>query len=83
MMRAATATTGMTTAIAILAPVPRPPLLEEPDPDALSADGEEEDVVDVLAEDVVEEGGSGVGAGRVEVTITTEGACVGFVAGGV
>ncbi len=74
MMRAATTTTGMTTAIAILAPVPRPPFFEEPEPDALSADGEDEDVVDVLAGDVVVGGGSGVDAGRVEVTMTTDGA---------
>ena len=59
--------------MAILAPVPRPPLSPEPEPEALRAEGEDEDVVDVLAEEVVV-GGSGVGAGRVDVTMTTEGA---------
>ena len=63
----------MTTAMAIFAPVPRPPLSPEPEPEALRAEGEDEDVVDVLAEEVVV-GGSGVGAGRVDVTMTTEGA---------
>lgn len=69
--------------MAILGPVPRPPLSEAPEPDALNADGEEDDVVVVLAEDVVDVGGSGVGAGKVDVTMTTEGACVGSVVGGV
>ena len=84
MISPATTTTGMTTAIAIFAPVVSPPLPPEPEPDALSAEGDDDVVVDVCDEEVaVVGGGAEVGAGRVEVTITTEGAWVGLVAGGV
>jgi hypothetical protein len=66
------ATIGITTAIAIVAPVERPLLLDDPDPEALSADGDEVDdaVVVGVVMTAVEAGGA------VEVIITTEGASV-------
>ena len=66
------ATMGITTAIAIVPPVERPLLLDDPDPEALSADGDEVDdaaVVGVVMM-AVEAGGA------VEVITTTEGASV-------
>ena len=58
-------------------------MFEAPEPDALNADGFEDDVVDVLAEDLVDVGRWVVGAGKVDVTMTTGGGCVGSVVGGV
>lgn len=66
------ATMGITTAMAIVPPVDRPPLLDEPDPEALSADGDDVDdatVVGVLIM-AVEAGGA------VDVIITIEAGCV-------
>ena len=71
-MRAATTTTGMTTAIAVLPVLPRPLFPDACDPDALSAEGDDEDAVAVLEEEVVL-GGAAAGGGSVDVTTTTEG----------
>jgi hypothetical protein len=62
----------MTTAMAILAEVVRPPPLPSPWPEALSADGEESEDV-VVAEEVVRVEVSWGGGGRVDVTMTTDG----------
>lgn len=72
-MRPATTAKGMTTAMAILPVLLSPPESPGPSLPVIRAEGEDDDEVEVLGEEVVD-GGGGCDGGRVDVTTTIEGA---------